>query len=276
MTGDPEVAGEAAPKKKKKRACERCGNFARRARLGGRRWCLECLDRCDPIERGPIDVGSLVAATLSLASRAAPRLLVPALVYALLLAVIDLQLGVEASASLLGMLLGGLWGIVVLSLRVDLAMAVVEGRPLPETGALFAAAGRRFGALFGLQFVTGLVVGAWSLLLVIPGIVRGLDLTLAPAIFLLEDGHGVSLSMSESTARMRGSRVTAMLAGAVLMGVPMVAIVAGLGLFPMTEVRVGAVLLLHLMLTFIPFVSMALYVKLRWAAAREKLAGPAR
>lgn len=269
MIGDGEVA-EGAPKKKR-RPCERCGNFSKRARLGDRRWCLECLDRCDPIECQAPTVGSLASATLGLSARAAPRLLVPALAYALLVAAIDLQLERGAGATLLGALIGGVWGIVAISLRVDLATAIVEGRALPSVGELFGSAARRFGGLFRLQFVSSLVVSAWTFLLFVPGIMRALDLALAPAIFLLEDRHAVTIAMSESTARMRGYRMMLVVASFLILGLPLIAVGTIAALLPSPEVRVGVTILVHLVMTFAGFQAMGLYLKLRWAAARQKL-----
>jgi hypothetical protein len=271
MTGDEQVVGEPR-KRKKARPCERCGNFGKRARLGERRWCLECLDRCDPIEREPIGVVSLASATLALAMRSAPRLLVPTLAFGIVVAVIDLQFEASAATTAVGAVLGGLWGLVAVSLRVDAAMSVVEGRVLPSMGELFAAAGRRMGGLFRLQLMSTFVVAAWSLLLVIPGIMRALDLALAPAIFVLEREGEVSAAMSESTARMRGHRMTVMLASLLVLTGPLVVVMLVAALLPSPETQAGATIVLNVCMTFAWFTYMALYLKLRWAAARAKLA----
>ncbi len=263
---------EGASKKKKRRPCQRCGNFAKRARLGDRRWCLDCLKRADPIERDRITAGSLASATFALAARAAPRLLVPALGYALLTAVLQHQFAESPVASLLGTVLGFVWAIGLVSMRIDLALAIVEGRPLPPMGELVAAVTRRFGSIFRLQLMCSLAVLGWSLLLVVPGIMRALDLMLAPEMLVLEGHEETSVAMNESTVRVRGHRMTLALTSMIVLGAPMALIVAVGFLRLGPEVQMGMSVLLSLCITVSQFASSALYFKLRWAAALEKLA----
>jgi hypothetical protein len=260
------------PKKKKRKPCPRCGNFAKTTKLGARRLCVECLDRCDPIEREPILVTTLLSGGVALMARSSGGwipIVVPMVVAQVALAVAFPDEG--------GPLIGGAVGVVATliasSVRGELSDAVVSGTPLPAAGELLSRALARGWALFVGYLLMSFTVGLYSLLLVVPGILRALDLQLTLPIQVLE-GTSPSESLRLSTERMQGFRATSFLTSLVVV-VPVV-LLLGMLFFALGTgndiLTIAVQTLVHLSGHLVPFITMALYLKLRWRAAREKLA----
>ncbi len=260
------------PKKKKRKPCPRCGNFAKTAKLGARRLCVECLDRCDPIEREPILVTTLLSGGVALMARSSGGwipIVVP-------MVVAQVALGVALpDGSAINFIVGSVVGVVAAllaaSMRGDLSDAVVSGTPLPGVGDLLSRALSRGWTLFVGYLLMSFTVGLYSLLLVVPGILRALDLQLTLPIQVLE-GASPSESLRLSTERMQGFRATSFFTSLVAV-VPVTALLLALALGAGNPLVTIAVLtLVHLSGHLVPFITMALYLKLRWRAAHEKLA----
>jgi hypothetical protein len=262
----------AAPKKKRKKPCARCGDFAKTAKLGERRLCLACLDRCDAIEREPLLITDLLRASAVLAWRTSKSWFPIGLAIAIAQAAVAIAGSNTPGGSIAELILGTVGLLLMSSVRADASAAVLAGGPPPSPTVLVGRMGPRWTPLFTSWVVTQFDVGLRSLLFVVPGIVRYCDLVLGMPIVVLE-GRGGLDALRESTERMRGSRLTLALTNVVaftpILAFLLLARPITFGEEAPRPVQLGV---LYLALMLLPFIPTALYFKLRWQAARAKLA----
>ncbi len=187
--------------------CERCGTYAELVDYDGHRICEDCIGRLSEIERTPPTVGNLLAGSVWLMSRIG----LPA---ALLVFVADLPIAIlEQLVAELPPIVSTGWGatvsIVAQGVVFHMAQRAIRGERVELARSLKRAVDAAFD-LIGANFIAGLQVLLYSLLLVIPGIVRGLSLALVLPIAVQEGRGGVMDVLRASTDRMKGHRVTAL------------------------------------------------------------------
>jgi hypothetical protein len=113
-----------------------------------------------------------------------------------------------ALSNLWGFFVGTAAEMVVLHLAWQ---AIATREQQVAVGAAVSAVGQRLGALLGTRFFSNLLTLLYSLLLVVPGVMKALSLTLAMPI-ALHEGADANAAMAASTARMEGHRWTALFA----------------------------------------------------------------
>lgn len=209
---DGEAGPAEAPEPKKAkplRACERCGNFAKRTNVLDRRLCAECRDKTlHPAALGPITAGALLSGTTSLVgSIFLPLVLVCGFPSVLLFAIGLAGSGADVDPrafEALDTIVPAFLGPLTSGLAIRIAWGAIRNEP-PAFGTHATAALAGYGRLFVTQLVVGISIFAWSLALIIPGILRTLDTVVALEIAVVEE-RSASDSMGESVARMREHR----------------------------------------------------------------------
>lgn len=217
MPDEIENAESTAPARpaKKPRPCERCGNFGKRTNVLGVRVCADCVDKVvHPALRGPFTFETTLAGVAAVGrSIFLPVLLTSVasrgLTFALLLA---LYLAFPPSDRT-----SGLAVITVASALLSFAIVVwIDGFVLRlgwatvtrrDIGWGEAARGGLTGyvALAMTMVRVVLSVLGHTLLLVLPGILRGLDLSAANVVTVVE-GKSASDAMDESARLMQPVR----------------------------------------------------------------------
>lgn len=268
---------EAAPKKKRrKKPCARCGDFARTAKLGDRRLCAACLDREEAWVRARPRVGSILTGAFHVARLAGLRF------FAVILALYGAM-----NAAIMGFFLSGsslpfeavllafvaialgitIWGQVLLILVVDgelrggspgmLALLDPAMSWLPRYGW---ASLRAFVSIFG-----------WTLIFVVPGIARAGRLALVGPITVLEGAPAEeALLRSEArTAQGWGSFVIATWLVLAPIGALNTAIQRATA---PVAVSLGVLTVIEAIGYSLPAAcALAFYYQLRWQEARGKL-----
>lgn len=207
--GGDEAPADAPKKKKKLRPCERCGNFAKRRMILGHRLCAECAGKAlHPAAEGEMTAGDLLSSTLTLTGVIAVPAMGIAIVPHVLEAIARVALrSAELDPGDVDVVAGiarVLPGPAVTASTMLLAWRAIQREPLEPGSAITQGLGAWFAMLL-TQIVAGLSVGLYWLLLVIPGILRTLDVFVAQPVTLLE-GRGPGESMYESVARMKPFR----------------------------------------------------------------------
>lgn len=192
-------------------ACERCGTFAPLSSKYGPALCAECIERtAHPIVQTPSGVGDLVRGVFQLARAIG----LPGAVV-VTLAGLPMSL-IEFAVPGIPFVVSNLWGFIVGTAAEMVVLhlswqAITSREQRASTGAALSAVGRRFGALLGTRFISNLVTLLFSLLLIVPGVMKAMSLAIAMPI-TLHEGSDASSAMASSTARMRGHRMEAFLA----------------------------------------------------------------
>lgn len=193
------------------RACERCGTYAPLSSKYGPELCAECIERtAHPIVRTGSGVGDILSGVFQL-------LRTVGLPAALIVTLAGLPMSIVQHllpdlpfvvSSFWDFFVGTLAEMVVLHLAWQ---AIAKREQRISLGAAFSAVGRVFGSLLGTRFICNLVTLLFMLLLVVPGVMKALSLTMAMPI-TLHEGSDASAAMASSTARMQGHRADAFFA----------------------------------------------------------------
>lgn len=194
------------------RACERCGNYAPLSAKYGPDLCAECIERtAHPIVLTGTSVSELLSGVFQLLR--AVGLPAAALVTA---AAVPITL-VEFVFPKLPFFVSSLWNFFVTT-SVDMVVlhlawqAITRREQRVAVGEAFSAVGRRLGGLLGTRFIANFVTFLFTLLLIVPGVMKAMSLFIVMPIALHEDNAD---PMSSSTMRMDGHRMNAFLAACV-------------------------------------------------------------
>jgi len=199
---NPSVSGPPADT-----TCPRCGSFAALHRWGSRSLCAECIERVrHPVESTPLTAGHLIVGVLQLLGPIAPKALVAVLLVELPLVALTL---VGDPTGLIANLYG-LAALVGTGAVIHLALCAAEGEQGTVRQALRSAL-RRWIGMLGAAIVSGLIVFFFTLLLVVPGILRALSYALVMPLIVSGEASGVD-ALEMSRRRMAGHRAQALLA----------------------------------------------------------------
>lgn len=98
---------------------------------------------------------------------------------------------------------GGNWVVSLLLLPLTVAIAGFFLSHLrgfnPEWKALYQEGFNRYGKYFAVRFITNLMIGLWSLLLVVPGIIKSLEYS--QVNFLIHDNPNLTPSQARDISR---------------------------------------------------------------------------
>lgn len=98
---------------------------------------------------------------------------------------------------------GGNWALSLLLLPLTVAIAGFFLSHLrgfnPEWKALYQEGFNRYGKYFAVRFITNLIIGLWSLLLVVPGIIKSLEYSQVD--FLIHDNPNLTPSQARDISR---------------------------------------------------------------------------
>lgn len=98
---------------------------------------------------------------------------------------------------------GGNWALSLLLLPLTVAIAGFFLSHLrgfnPEWRALYQEGFNRYGKYFAVRFITNLIIGLWSLLLVVPGIIKSLEYSQVD--FLIHDNPNLTPSQARDISR---------------------------------------------------------------------------
>lgn len=168
--------------------CSRCGNFGELHDYWGLHYCEACLARRLPIEREPWSLRSLLGGVTFLLRAMGLKAAALITLFALPSAMFDLwELPLAVS-----LLYGGLVVIVAIAAIQRMAFAHVTGLTPVSLKAALGRARARWTALVGANIVQGLTVGLYTLLLVVPGVLKLLSYALVTPIVINEDGGMLS------------------------------------------------------------------------------------
>lgn len=202
MIEDAEPVAAGAPDRT---PCDRCGTFAELVDYDGHQICEDCIGRLSEIERTPPTVGNVLSGSLWVLSRIA----VPAAVVVVLA---DLPVALLDTFMPEVPLVSSIWNATITVLAqgavFHLAHRAIRGDDLDVMTALRRSVDSA-GNLIITNFLAGLQILFFTLLLIIPGIVRSLSLLLVIPI-VLHEGHKTNDALKASTERMKGHRVTAL------------------------------------------------------------------
>lgn len=270
MTEETEVAPR---KKRRKKPCARCGDFAKTAKLGERRLCAACLDRCDELHSQPISIASLLTGGRQVLTRTG---LGP---FGTAIALVALGLWMQVELILVGV--DPFTALAGLTLYLGVAGAFSQLLLLHAWHAQLRDEGAGYLTLLGrtLDGMPRYLLMALHvlfsvlprlLLFVVPGVVRSAELALAPPILVLE-GRTPTEALEESIARTRSTWGTYLAAiWVVLTPVSLFQMMLRQGDEPYFTLGVGAGA--HAVTQLLPpAIALALHTKLRWQQARGKL-----
>ena len=187
--------------------CPRCEKHADLFWHGRRELCQACIDAVrTPLETEPITFGSLVRGTLDLVKRVGVHALAITLLFQLPLTAITVT-------SEAGTAIAVAWAFVALiamGMIIDVALQHVTDGRVSMGGAIRRALGVYIGLLFA-ALVSQILVLAFALLLVVPGIMRALSYAIVFPLIL--DGDATSTdALGVSKERMKGHRWPALFA----------------------------------------------------------------
>lgn len=249
----------------KRTACPRCGDFAPLIALReeGPELCRACIGRMPALATEPIRVGSLLRGAFHVAWVVAPVYL------PLRLLILPLEIAArEAGGMGLRLAVDAGLGLVTLPILFSLADRAVD--EVPVSAAVTRALSRVPGYV-AASFESGIEILLRLLLLLIPGLLRGLDLVLVGPLAVLEQ-RSTRDAIDTSTAWMTGKRGTVAGALFLLFALGMVVSMAGgmvlglLGLDPRAlpfRVAISPIALVGMLPAFtVPYV---VYAKARHA-----------
>lgn len=181
-------------------ACPRCGDFAPLLALGpegGLRLCRACIGHMPALASEPVRVGSLVRGAFEVAWKVAPVYL------PLRLALSPIEIAArEAGGMGLRMAIDATLGLVLLPILFSLSERSLDDVPI---GVAVTRALKRVPSYIGTSLVVGVEVLLRLVLLVVPGILRALDLMLAGPLVVLDQKDSRD-AIDTSTAWMSGKR----------------------------------------------------------------------
>jgi hypothetical protein len=188
--------------------CWRCGDYAALREHWGRRWCSSCMDRRDAIELDPPTSANLIKHSVALSL----RMLWPALGLSILFSIPGLLLHYNKPISFLGTLTLAVPARAALQ---RLAFLRIVGTKPPAPWSVLRHVVKRYPTVVGTYSLVGLEVLAFSLMLVIPGIVRGFSYAVAIPVAINERVEP-KLALEISSRLMTGHRLAALGAYALL------------------------------------------------------------
>lgn len=182
--------------------CDRCGTYAELEAWGDRMVCQDCVGKLHPIERTPPSVAEVLSGVMTLLFQVGPP---GAVIVIVLQAPMQLLMVVAPDLpTLVQSLYDALVGIV--GVGAVLAMAdqtILDGTVRPRRALRLAY--ERWTGLITTQWISGLVTMLFTLLLIVPGILKALSYTMVLPIALHEGVSG-SAAMARSEERMKGHR----------------------------------------------------------------------
>lgn len=185
--------------------CDRCGTFAELVDYDGHQICEDCIGRLSEIERTPPTVGNVLSGSLWVLGQIALPAAVIVVLADLPVALIDTfipELPFVSTA----------WNATVTVLAqgavFHLAHRAIRGDELDPMTALRRSVDSA-GNLIITNFLAGLQIFFFTLLLIVPGVVRSLSLLLVIPV-VLHEGEKTSDALRASTERMNGHRLTAL------------------------------------------------------------------
>jgi len=198
----PDGAGET---------CPRCGSYAALRWHGRRRQlCDECIERVrHPLESAPATGGAVLAGVGQLLAATGPRLAFAAALIQVPLAALILLTDLPATA----LSLYAFVSLLGTGAVIDLALRVIDDERA-AVGAAYRVALQKWLGMIAAEIFAGLIILAFALLLLVPGIVRALSYAIVLPLIVDGEAHGVD-ALETSRKRMRGHRLQALLAYAV-------------------------------------------------------------
>lgn len=164
--------------------CERCGAFAPVIKVARAKLCQECHGRLI-VTRGRPPVGELLKSTWALLLVVGPKA-----VLVMAIAAIPSAIGGlfdPTTTFFLPQIAGGLITLFGTIMVVDLALQGVADVGELDLGAAAETARRRYFGYFGLQFLVGLEIALFTVLCIVPGVVRSVRFVPVGAIYLGDD-----------------------------------------------------------------------------------------
>lgn len=204
--------------------CDRCGTFASLSPLRGQLLCEACTERVlHPIERAPMGTASLLSGVWEIWRvlwwRALLLVVAFELPFLLITALVPAAQAVDRFS----------WFVTVLAdgALILLVMQVIEGRTVSARGALSEVT-TRWGAIIWASLLSNLIIGLFTLLLIVPGVLRALSYLLVLPVVLHDEGRG-SDALSSSSKLMEGSRSHVFVTWLVLFLPPLLVLFAYVG-----------------------------------------------
>jgi hypothetical protein len=190
--------------------CDRCGTFAPLTRKFGPPLCAACVERAiPPLVRDPADLQGLLRGVLALLGSVGWRAALVAV--ALEVPFVALEAVARDLPFMVNQLYGFLVGTVAEGVALHLAWQATAPGVSPSVGRAVRRVMSRYGSILGTRFLVSLQVVLYTLLLVVPGVLKALSLTLALPLAVTEEvDAGTATSRSE--ALMSGHRGAAFLA----------------------------------------------------------------
>ncbi len=196
--------------------CPRCGKRRPLMWHGRRELCAQCIDRVKhPIETSPANSGEILRGTGRLLRDVGVPCALVAVAFQLPLAA--LTVWSEAGATI-----GLFWApvsLVATGVIIDFALSHVDDRPLRIGPSLGVALRAWVGLLFA-AIISELMVAIFTLLLVVPGILRALSYAIVFPLIIDGDARSTD-ALAVSQARMKGHRGAAFLAYLVVLVPPL-------------------------------------------------------
>lgn len=198
-------------------ACDRCGDFAELTSYGESWLCTPCVGRLPAIQREPPTFVNVLVGSLTVFVRILPSAWAITLVVNLPYTVITSLYPAQGTLGVVlpGLAYGSTVGMLATGAILLMAHRAIQGEKAEPVHCLNIAA-KRWVRVFSANLVAGLLVAAYSLLFLVPGIVKNFSLFLALPIVLHED-VSTTEALDESTRRMRGHRAVAFAAACALL-----------------------------------------------------------
>jgi hypothetical protein len=197
-------AAEASPA-----ACDRCGDFGALIVDSGRLLCAECAEKArHPIVREAPTVSNVMRGVAELTRAVGPRAIGLTWLLQLFASSFD-QLGLSP---IIGFVAGWFGYSLSRLTTMHLAHQYVHGGKARVAAALSAVA-RRYFDVFFVELRVGVTVGFYTLLLVVPGISKSLDLKIATPVALFQSGLSPVRASTQWMFGHRGMALAATLLG---------------------------------------------------------------
>lgn len=257
--GALDVRAETQPQ-----ACTRCGTFGELFDSFGRRLCAECLRRRDRIETANATTWNLVVDVLRLGQRIA----LPGSLLMLVFGVPSLYL--EEVHTWLGTIYDSFILVIATGTIQRLSFVRVVHGPRASFGGALGVMLARYWSVWGASLFANFSVLAYTLLLVVPGILRALSYAMCGPVALNEGIHARD-SLDVSTERMAGHRTPTFLCFLVFALLALSAGVAEgvvLELFELEGTWAEKVMDVATLLVLVPFFLLAVVLQLKLTPPR--------
>ncbi|MDF1564582.1 MAG: hypothetical protein P1V51_16170 [Deltaproteobacteria bacterium] len=222
------LADAPPPRPAEPTPCDRCGTFEDLRPMRGQMLCAPCSEKVlHVIEREELSVGSLLSGVWMMLK----ELWLPCLA---LVAIFELPL----------LLLTALvpeaetvdrfsWFITIIAdgAMIILALRLIEGREA-TVGIALSETMKRWGAMIWASILSNLITLLFTLLLIVPGVLRALSYAVILPVVLTDRGKGAD-ALSDSAAMMEGHRAPVFVTWLTLFAAPFffLALYVGVALF---------------------------------------------